>query len=275
LSENKIKKLNSTYRDNATRVRYLLGLDIIRTYRYNVSLQYLNSTTADPKYIYIPNNTHPALCIGSQIPETAEVEKMERLVTIEGDSEVGYLNIDATNTSNATLRLPKLDSFTVKLEGFAEKNRTADARLEVRLNNTNTNYSCAPVINKSGTLIGGWHSFNKTVIDDLCESNEVRIDTSWCNVSYMWVNRSNWGDCVGDMSMPSAKLVVYIMVISAASDNRAQLHTLEGFAAAMLMVGTVYLVVSAVTLSVPQTELHVDAQLKAYGQDALNRLVAN
>ncbi len=62
------------------------------------------------------------------------------------------------------------------------------------------------------------------------------------------------------------------MVISVASDNRAQLHTLEGFAAAMLMVGTVYLVVSAVTLSVPQTELHVDAQLKAYGQDALNVL---
>ena len=62
------------------------------------------------------------------------------------------------------------------------------------------------------------------------------------------------------------------MVISVASDNSAQLHTLEGFAAAMLMVGTVYLVVSAVTLSVPQTELHVDAQLKAYGQDALNIL---
>jgi hypothetical protein len=62
------------------------------------------------------------------------------------------------------------------------------------------------------------------------------------------------------------------MVISVASDNNAQLHTLEGFAAAMLMVGTVYLVVSAVTLSVPQTELHVDAQLKAYGQDALNVL---
>ncbi|KAB3547315.1 MAG: hypothetical protein C5617_004385, partial [ANME-2 cluster archaeon] len=62
------------------------------------------------------------------------------------------------------------------------------------------------------------------------------------------------------------------MVISVASDNRAQLHTLEGFAAALLMVGTVYLVVSSVTLSVPQTELHVDAQLKAYGQDALNVL---
>ncbi len=89
LDENKIKKLNSTYRDNATRARCLLGLDIMRTYWYNVSLQYLNSTTADPKYI--PNNTHPALCIGNLIPETAEVEKMERLVTIEGDSEVGYL----------------------------------------------------------------------------------------------------------------------------------------------------------------------------------------
>ena len=52
-------------------------------------------------------------------------------------------------------------------------------------------------------------------------------------------------------------------------DERAQLQTLEGFAAALLMVGTVYLVVSAVTLSVPQTELHVDAQLKTYGRDAL------
>ena len=52
-------------------------------------------------------------------------------------------------------------------------------------------------------------------------------------------------------------------------DCHAQLQTLEGFAAALLMVGTVYLVVSAVTLSVPQTELHVDAQLKTYGRDAL------
>jgi hypothetical protein len=52
-------------------------------------------------------------------------------------------------------------------------------------------------------------------------------------------------------------------------DDRAQLQTLEGFAAALLMVGTVYLVVSAVTLSVPQTELHLDAQLKTYGRDAL------
>ena len=208
LNENKIKKLNSTYHDNATRVRYLLGLDIIRTYWYNVSLQYLNSTTADPRYI--PNNTHPALRIGSQIPQTVEVEKMERLVTIEGDTEVGYLNIDATNTSNITLHVPKLDSFTVKFEDFVEENRTADSRLKVSLNNTNTNYSHASVINKSGLLIGCWHSFNKTVVDDLCESNEVRINTSWCNVSYMWVNRSDWGDCVGDMSMPTAKLVVCI-----------------------------------------------------------------
>ncbi len=52
-------------------------------------------------------------------------------------------------------------------------------------------------------------------------------------------------------------------------DERAQLQTLEGFAAALLMVGTVYLVVNAVTLSVPQTELHLDAQLKTYGRDAL------
>jgi len=37
--------------------------------------------------------------------------------------------------------------------------------LKVSLNNTNTNCSYDPVINKSGLLIGGWHSFNKTEID--------------------------------------------------------------------------------------------------------------
>jgi len=57
--------------------------------------------------------------------------------------------------------------------------------------------------------------------------------------------------------------------------EHAQLQTLEGFAAALLMVGTVYLVVTAVTLSVPQTELHVDAQLKTYGRDALAILDAS
>ncbi|MEA1945336.1 MAG: integrin alpha, partial [Euryarchaeota archaeon] len=58
-------------------------------------------------------------------------------------------------------------------------------------------------------------------------------------------------------------------------DEHAQLQTLEGFAAALLMVGTVYLVVTAVTMSVPQTELHVDAQLKTYGRDALAILDAS
>ena len=208
LSESKIKKLNTTYNSNATRVGYLLGLDIIRTYSYNISLQYLNGTTAEPRYI--SNNTNPVLCIGNQIPETGEVEKMERLVAIVGDCGVGYLNIDDTNTSNITLGTPQLDSFTVKFEDFADKNRTADARLEVILNNTDSDYNNATVINKSGILVGGWHQFNKTVIDDLCEYNEIRMNVSWCNVSYMWVNRSDWGCRVGDMSMPSAKLVVCI-----------------------------------------------------------------
>ena len=227
LSENKIKELSRTYNSNISInhsnnsytmhnwIRYLLGLDIIRTYPYNISLQYLNSTTADPKYI--PNNTHPVLCIGNSVPKTTEVEKMERLVAIEGDCGVGYLNIDDTNTSNITLRLPHLDSFTVGFKDFAEKNRTADARLNVTLNNTD--YNNVSVVNKpginesglSGLFVGGWHTFNRTVIDDyLCDSNNITVNVSWCNVSYMWVNRSDWGDRVGGMSMPSAKLVVCI-----------------------------------------------------------------
>lgn len=208
LSESKIKKLNTIYNSNATRAGYLLGLDIIRTYSYNISLQYLNGTTAEPRYI--PNNTNPVLCIGNQIPETGEVEKMERLVAIEGNCSVEPLNIDDTNTSNITLSTPQLDSFTVKFEDFADKNRTADARLKVILNNTDSDYNNATVINKSGIMVSGWHQFNKTVIDDLCEYNEIRMNVSWCNVSYMWVNRSDWGCRVGDMSMPSAKLVVCI-----------------------------------------------------------------
>lgn len=209
LSEEKIKKLNSTYHASGNnRVRYLLGLDIIRTYSYNISLQYLNGTTADPEYI--TNNTHPVLCIGNPIPQTTEVEKMERLVAIEGDCGVGYLKIDDTNTSNIIMNLPQLDSFTVTVRsgGFPEENRTADAQLKVILNNTD--YDNVSVINRSGLFVGGWHAFNKSVIDDLCVHNDIEINVSWCNASYIWVNRSNWGYPVGDTSMPSAKLVVCI-----------------------------------------------------------------
>ncbi|MFQ6073001.1 MAG: FG-GAP repeat protein, partial [Methanosarcinales archaeon] len=53
------------------------------------------------------------------------------------------------------------------------------------------------------------------------------------------------------------------------NNNLGQLQTMEGFAAAMLMVATVYFAIQAVTMVVPQTELHLDAQLKQYGQDAL------
>ncbi|HID26702.1 MAG TPA: hypothetical protein EYP22_02500, partial [Methanosarcinales archaeon] len=53
------------------------------------------------------------------------------------------------------------------------------------------------------------------------------------------------------------------------NNNLGQLQTVEGFAAAMLMVATVYFAIQAVTMVVPQTELHLDAQLKQYGQDAL------
>lgn len=221
LSENKIKELNRTYNSNTiinhsnksytmhNWIRYLLGLDIIRTYSYNISLQYLNGTTADPEYI--PNNTHPVLCIGNPVPEMTEVEKMERLVAIEGDCDFKDLYIDDTNTSNITMCLPHLDSFTVGFKDFAEENRTADARLNVTLNNTDYNNPAVSVINESGLFVGGWHTFNKTVIDDyLCDSNNITVNVSWCNVSYMWVNRSDWGDRIGGMSMPSAKLVVCI-----------------------------------------------------------------
>ncbi len=220
LSEKKIKRLNLTYTNQTTHnwIRDQLGLNITRTYAYNISLQYLNGTTAEP--MYVPNNTHPALCIGNLIPETTEVEKMERLVAIEGDSGVGYLNLNATtNTSSVNLTLPRLSSFVVRVGAgdFREANRTADARLNVTLNNTD--YNNVSVINKhnasepglSGLYVAGWHAFNRTVIEDyLCDSNNITIKTTFCNASYMWVNRSDWGDPVGDVSMPSAKLVVCI-----------------------------------------------------------------
>ena len=218
LSENKIKALNLTYTNRTTHnwIRDRLGLNITRIYAYNISLQYLNGTTAEP--MFIPNNTRPALCIGNLIPETTEVEKMERLVAIEGDSEASCLNLNATaNTSSVNLTLPGLSSFVVRVGpgDFREANQTADARVNVTLNNTKHNN--VSVINKhnesgiSGLYVAGWHAFNKTVIDSyLCDSNNITINAAWCNVSYMWVNRSDWGDSVGNISMPSAKLVVCI-----------------------------------------------------------------
>lgn len=218
LSENKIKALNLAYTNQTMHnwIRDRLGLSTTRIYAYNISLHHLNSTTAEP--MFIPNNTHPALCIGNQIPETTEVEKMERLVAIEGDSEARCLNLDAiANTSNVNLILPKLSSFVIRVGpgDFREANRTADARVNVTLHNTKHNN--ISVINKHnesgipGLYVAGWHAFNKTVIDSyLCDSNNITINAAWCNVSYMWVNRSNWGESVGNISMPSAKLVVCI-----------------------------------------------------------------
>jgi len=218
LNEDKIKRLNLIYhsggiathgdKDYAVHdwIRYLLGLDIIRSYSYNISLQYLNGTTAEP--MFIPNNTCPVLCIGERIPETVEVEKVERLVAVEGACGIGDLQANATtNTSNRTLTLPKLNSFMVSVNSsdFTDENMTANARLNVVPNNC-TNLS----INKSGLFVGGWHIFNRTMIDSLNDTNNIEINVSWCNVSYMWVNRSDWGDYVGDVLMPSAKLVVCI-----------------------------------------------------------------
>ena len=218
LSENKIKALNLAYTNQTMHnwIRDRLGLSTTRIYAYNISLQHLNGTTAEP--MFIPNNTHPALCIGNQIPETTEVEKMERLVAIEGDSEARCLNLDAiANTSSVDLILPKLSSFVIRVGpgDFREANRTADARVNVTLYNTKHNN--ISVINKHnesgipGLYVAGWHAFNKTVIDSyLCDSNNITINAAWCNVSYMWVNRSDWGESVGNISMPSAKLVVCI-----------------------------------------------------------------
>lgn len=218
LSENKIKALNTAYANQTMHnwIRDRLGLSITRIYAYNISLQHLNGTTAEP--MFIPNNTHPALSIGNQIPETTEVEKIERLVAIEGDSEARCLNLGAsTNTSSVDLILPKLSSFVIRVGpgDFREANRTADAWVDVTLDNIKHNN--ISVINKhnesgiSGLYVAGWHAFNKTVIDSyLCDSNNITINAAWCNVSYMWVNRSDWGESVGNITMPSAKLVVCI-----------------------------------------------------------------
>ncbi|MCK4476079.1 MAG: hypothetical protein KAU16_05065 [Methanophagales archaeon] len=52
-------------------------------------------------------------------------------------------------------------------------------------------------------------------------------------------------------------------------DERGQLHTIEGLAAAVLMITTVFFVTQGVTVITPQTGLSLDAQLKQSGSDAL------
>ena len=52
-------------------------------------------------------------------------------------------------------------------------------------------------------------------------------------------------------------------------DERGQLHTIEGLAAALLMISTVFFVTQGVTVITPQTGLSLDVQLKQSGADAL------
>lgn len=53
------------------------------------------------------------------------------------------------------------------------------------------------------------------------------------------------------------------------NDERGQLHTIEGLAAAVLMISTVFFVTQGVTVITPQTGLSLDVQLKQSGADAL------
>ena len=52
-------------------------------------------------------------------------------------------------------------------------------------------------------------------------------------------------------------------------DEKGQLHTIEGLAAALLMISTVFFVTQGVTVITPQTGLSLDVQLKQSGSDAL------
>jgi len=52
-------------------------------------------------------------------------------------------------------------------------------------------------------------------------------------------------------------------------DEKGQLHTIEGLAAALLMISTLFFVTQGVTVITPQTGLSLDAQLKQSGADAL------
>jgi len=56
------------------------------------------------------------------------------------------------------------------------------------------------------------------------------------------------------------------------NDERGQLHTIEGLAAALLMISTLFFVTQGVTVITPQTGLSLDVQLKQSGADALTVL---
>ena len=58
-------------------------------------------------------------------------------------------------------------------------------------------------------------------------------------------------------------------------DERGQLHTIEGLAAAVLMIATIFFVTQGVMVITPQTELSLDVQLKQLGSDALTILDAD
>ena len=59
------------------------------------------------------------------------------------------------------------------------------------------------------------------------------------------------------------------MKMNLIKDEKGQLHTIEGLAAALLMISTVFFVTQGVTVITPQTGLSLDVQLKQSGADAL------
>lgn len=54
--------------------------------------------------------------------------------------------------------------------------------------------------------------------------------------------------------------------------DRGQMHTLEGLSAAIIMITAAFFVAQSVTVTAPQTEGYVDAQLVSLGEDALTLL---
>jgi len=54
--------------------------------------------------------------------------------------------------------------------------------------------------------------------------------------------------------------------------DKAQMHTLEGLAAAILVISTIIFITRAMVVVTPQIELSLDAQLKQYSSDALIQL---
>ncbi|MEM2990636.1 MAG: hypothetical protein QXQ02_05575 [Halobacteria archaeon] len=141
LSLSKIYALAELYNStNTTTIRDRVGLKTsFRDYSYNISLQRFKSTTTNAIYASELNGRE-ILLIGPPLPESADVEKYERIIVYDSLSLNGSYSVNGTMRSNldtpstdvkTAIASPKVGAFIVFIEGKNENQSESDPWMKI------------------------------------------------------------------------------------------------------------------------------------------------